>query len=92
MSEDRDTHFLGFAKLLTAQLDNAMGDWAELGNDNWRKDFETIIAQHAYYLVLHTIVNIDTYHLDAFEYEDNVADIPDLTPEHMKLLNRWTNE
>ncbi len=89
---DRDTHFSGFAKDLTEQLYNAMGDWSELGNDNWRNDFETLISRHAYYLVLHTIINIDTYHLDAFEYEDNVADIPDLTSEHMRLLDRWRKE
>jgi hypothetical protein len=77
---ERDTHFQGFAKLLWQRLQAEM----EYGpnHDNLavqRPVLEQIIAQCAYDLVSHTIMNINPYYLDVLSFDEISSRIPDLT-------------
>ena len=76
----RDTKFLGFAKLLSDEIQNALRSASDTEN---LFDLEyTIIAQRAYDLVLHAFRD-DTYELDYYQkstYERTIMPtIQDLT-------------
>lgn len=70
MSE-RDTHFLGFAKLLADEL-KVTGGYPI-------SEVKQLIARRAYDLVAHTIENTEHIDLDRLSTEEHVPRIPDLT-------------
>lgn len=87
MSEIRDTHFQGFAKLLRQEITkvvdffptyedqlHAIQSGVSYDSTEALKRLETLIAQHAYDLAYH-IYNI----APVSEYEWRMSDIPDLT-------------
>ena len=82
---ERDTHFAGFAKLLWDELMQANGLGYIFVDEDKHDDgidptnYRLLIAQRAYDLVFHTIMNIDPYHLDALSTEEIPARIPDMT-------------
>lgn len=71
---DRDTHFLGFAKLLFREIKE---EWNE--DLSFDATLHKIIARRAYDLVKHTIESTSHYDLDVLLSDEHVAIIPDLT-------------
>lgn len=83
MSE-RDTHFQGFAKLLLEELLQDGEVWIDTGNPHWRDEWERTIAQRAYDLAHHTILNVSHIDLDRLDMHE----IVERTPDPIK----WTEE
>lgn len=79
---ERDTLFQGFAKLLTQEIDEQVGTvikWElehdidsqeKIGQELYSR-WQTVIAQRAYDLVMHTLMKVDL--------PEYINDIPDLT-------------
>jgi len=80
MSE-RDTHFLGFAKLLREEmLKHPSGTFEPA----WftTQQLDSLIAQRVYDLVLHSVGSLNSYDYDVtepWEMDTLVSKIPDLT-------------
>ena len=71
---ERDTHFLGFAKLLMAELDSKDYLWPEI-----RARYEQGIAQRAYDLVYHTRLKT-AYGMDLINIKQWIElEVPDMT-------------
>ncbi len=73
MSEQnpRDTHFVGFAKLLADEL-KVTGGYPI-------SEVKQLIARRAYDLVAHTLLNVSHYSMDALSSEEQIQEIPDMT-------------
>lgn len=69
MSE-RDTQFASFAKLLADEL-KVTGGYPI-------SEVQTMIAQRAYDLVVHTLSNVEHINLDRLTEEEHAARIPDM--------------
>jgi hypothetical protein len=80
MSDNRNTQFQGFAKLL---FDELQAIQAEGLNENWnnidvyRRQREAI-ARRVYDLVKHAVLHFDERVCDMCGFEDAVKDIPDM--------------
>lgn len=85
MPQDRDTHFLGFAELLTTEIE-ALDDLTVPGTDlylsygHWKERVIQIIAQRAYDLLFHAVKHSLPYPQSDRVVEHIVlSHIPDLT-------------
>ena len=82
MSQERDTHFQNFAKLLWDELMAVTDGYIDVSNDGfddeWIEKHKAIIARRAYDLVKHTVLNIDEHWLIALPYKEIPARIPDV--------------
>jgi hypothetical protein len=92
---DRDTKFAGFAKNLTYKLDplftglyQAIEQNDMRSRDEFKQHIQTLIAQHDYDLVTHTIINLPSVdereaHLHGRWYSTDglVQAIPDMPEE-----------
>ena len=91
MTTERDTHFLGFAKLLVPKILQEVApytDGASLYCDECvaylHPDLERLIAQRAYDLAVHIVEKLDASPLVTFSdrigyHELFVNEVPDLT-------------
>lgn len=87
MTQERDTHFQGFADLLFPEVSKLFFTlYARIEEhrpieviDAVEDEIRTLLAQRGYDLVKHTVLHIDPYHLDALPYEEIPARIPDIT-------------
>ena len=74
-TQDRDTHFLGFAKLLKEDIQEAFAG-------EWQPDIQLLFAQRAYDLLVHDRLNtatVDLQHAASYsEAEELVNGVPDL--------------
>jgi hypothetical protein len=86
MSE-RDTQFIGFAKLLLKELlDDVLAEYGFIGGDrNAYADLnydlaicEEIIAHRAYDLVEHAVTHADPKDLDVLGFDEAIGRIPDM--------------
>lgn len=90
-NSERDTHFLGFAKLLYEDfVQLARDDESKINEvlaptypENWRMKVERFIAQRGYDLVYHAFITASTVGLEHANLRVNIAetieDVPDLT-------------
>jgi hypothetical protein len=77
MSE-RDTHFVGFARLLMKDLLWDSGGFSfNVPVGEAIEKCKVVIAQRAYDLVEHALENTSLYDLDS--YEEQIKPIPDMT-------------
>jgi hypothetical protein len=74
-SNERDTHFSGFASRLWDKLHTLY--LHETGKETYEQMDKQLIAQDAYDLVKHTIYHIDPYWLDALNFDEIPSRIPD---------------
>lgn len=104
MSTERDTHFLGFAKL---QLEKLKPDlallFAALGERQIQREkfsieeaesiLQTSLACHAYDLVFHLLKNSDSLYLDmAGYYSDPPDEDVHQNIAHLPDLTEWPEE
>ena len=89
MSEERDTHFAGFAKLVAQEILDEMRERRTINDED---AMEMIIAQRAYDLFVHDRMNTGTSDLQHaasdLEAQEMVHGIPDLT----QWPDSYTNE
>lgn len=90
---ERDTHFLGFAKLLYQDICDELGDYFVISedlNERQKQAFLTLIAPRAYDLLWHALTNISTVGLEhanlRIDIDQVIDEVPDLTawPEQDK--------
>ena len=74
MSEIRDTHFLGFARLLISELDKIKA----LRMDIVLDEIEPLIAQRAYDLAVHLLENIHEWDIEDYRGESGTFSTNDL--------------
>ena len=86
-TEQRDTHFRGFANLLFDDVEGMFMDLAcakfvvgyEAEQAQIVNDIQLFLARRAYDLVLHTLLHVEHINLDQLGYEEHVTRIPDMT-------------
>ena len=83
-TNERNTHFAGFAKALWQELlavDEGHIDISDYNriDEEMMEQYRAIIARRAYDLVQHTILNIGPADLDMLTTEECVQRVPDLT-------------
>ena len=93
MSNDpRSEQFAGFAKAVVEKLYEQGGEWWDIGNDNWREEWQEIIAHAAFDLVRHALYcdglsplawghASDIYEREVNKRLEAVPDLPELPEE-----------
>ena len=79
MSNERDTHFAGFAKLLWQEINDKGKFNIDMEASDTDETVTSLIAQRAYDLVLHTVWNTASSDLQRLLMTEVAAKIPDLT-------------
>jgi hypothetical protein len=75
---ERDTHFQNFADQVVDELLQTEDLWIDTINDDWRKEWETIIARRAYDLSMHVLEKMDPIGLQSMTNEDIIRGVPDM--------------
>jgi hypothetical protein len=83
---ERDTHFNSFAVLQFDEVKPLMREWEQANREHNYAFAQRIegriqddLAKRAYDLVRHTIFHINPYWLDALDFDEIPARIPDMT-------------
>lgn len=74
----RDTHFAGFATRVIEEMLQQGDVWIETTSDDWKEQWQAVIAQRAYDLVHHTIESMSHIDLDRLDTNEHVERIPDM--------------
>ncbi len=85
-ANERDTHFVGFAKLLREELMNTSTIYIQDWEESRLAEFEQVIARRAYDLVLISIKEASANDLEYVSAQEKMQYIPDMTewPEESK--------
>lgn len=82
MTNQRDTQFRDFAKLLWSEIKDHFGDWWEADNTNVNNEAQEVIARRAYDLASHIVsscVDQEEECRHRCYREELLRDIPDMT-------------
>ncbi len=75
---DRETRFLGFAKLLCEELDELSAD-ESIGSDAFGEIIHTHLARRAYDFAIHVLANTSPNLLDVGSAAEAMPSLPDMT-------------
>ena len=82
-TNDRDTHFQGWAALTWEDIGNKLEFWIDTAEPNFKEELLQILTQHAYDLVYHirreTAYGLDLLNIKGWieEYAPDMTELPD---------------